>query len=552
MNMIDTESAAGANPVDMMRRVAGSQAGSSMALGQMDDRLALLETRLRALESLAVEAETRQTSSQDHLRVLSASVDAGHATMHERLDALVWQAEADRIASLEHLKTLLTNVGAGQAKADEHLKLLSDNFDTVQAKTHERLKDLTAAVADNADMSREALVRLATTTAQDMQALSKTVEALGDRQDKTFSGLIEALDAVAVEMTELGRVRNALQDEQRRTRAIQRRRLEDIARIQALSAERDALEIELQAAAARHRRALRGAPAEARPESARSSVQVPASVEPLRPEDGTVSPVAVASLPATMTNAAGLLAEARRAKSARDWTGARDAYAAYLALKPRKASAWKQYGHMLKENGQFEEAKVAYFRSLALSPSDVDTCLHLGHLLKNTGDRDLAAEIFRAALTMDPEFGAAKNSLGDLGFAIPEPGRPRLESHKAGTKLERWLYGRRLRSAQQAFSARQWRSAEGRYRSLLQERPWDARLMVQIGHALKEQGKIDAAAQMYQRAVDREPLNSDAYLHLGHAAKLVGDIEAAHAHYRRALRYWPQNPDALFELRDAS
>ena len=76
--------------------------------------------------------------------------------------------------------------------------------------------------------------------------------------------------------------------------------------------------------------------------------------------------------------------------------------------------------------------------------------------------------------------------------------------------------------------------------------------MIQIGHALKEQGKIEAAAQMYQRALDQEPLNSDAHLHLGHAAKLAGDIQGAHDHYRRALRYWPQNPDALSELRDAS
>ena len=76
--------------------------------------------------------------------------------------------------------------------------------------------------------------------------------------------------------------------------------------------------------------------------------------------------------------------------------------------------------------------------------------------------------------------------------------------------------------------------------------------MIQIGHALKEQGKIAEAAQMYQRAVDQEPLNSDAHLHLGHAAKLAGDIDEARAHYRRALRYWPQNSDALFELRDES
>ncbi|WP_306002614.1 tetratricopeptide repeat protein [Brevundimonas sp. C43] len=550
--MVDTKSAAGATPVDTMRRVAGSQAGLSIALGQMDDRLALLDTRLRALENMMADAETRHTSSQHRLTALSESVDAAHATMQERLDTFGGQAEARQLASLERLESLSATVDAGQTKADEQVKTLYNNFDAIHAKTHERLETLSAAIADNADMSREALVRLANKSAQDTEALSKAVETLGERQEKTFSGLIEALDAVAAEMAELGKVRDALQNEQRKTSAIQRRRLEDITRIQALSAERDALEIELQAAATRHRRALRSASPEAKPEPPALGAQAPKFAETSGSESETSAPVAIPSVPASLTDGAALLAEARRAKSARDWQGARDAYAAYLAVKPRKASAWKQYGHMLKENGQFEEAKVAYFRSLALSPSDVDTCLHLGHLLKNTGERDLAADIFRGALAMDPDFGAAKDGLGDLGFALPEPGPVRPKSQKAGTKLQRWLYGRRLRSAQKAFSARHWRSAEGQYRGLLQDRPWDARLMIQIGHALKEQGKVDEAAHMYQRAIDQEPLNSDAYLHLGHAAKLAGNIEGAHVHYRRALRYWPENPDALFELRDAS
>lgn len=495
MDMVEKNSAAGATPVDTMRRVAGSQTGSSVALGQMGDRLGLLEDRLQALEVLAANAETRQTKTQEHLEVLAAKADAR------------------------------------------------------QARTHERLEALTAAVGDNADVSQEVLARMATKSAQDIQALSKSIEALGLRQDKAHAGLIDALDAVALEITELARVRNALQDEQRKTRTAQRRRLEDIARIQALSAERDALEIELQGAAARHRRAIHSAGALASPVTAPVVDVVEA---PVTSADVASRAAAVASASPAAVDAAALLADARQAKAARDWPRARDAYAAYVAAKPRKASAWKQYGHMLKENDEFEEARAAYFRSLALSPSDVDTCLHLGHLLKNMGDRDLAAEVFSAALSMDPGFGPAKDSLGDLGFAIPEtrPTPPR--RGKAGSKLARWFYGKRLRSAQSAFSARKWGAAEGRYRGLLQDRPWDARLMIQIGHALKEQGKIDAAAQMYQRAVDQEPLNSDAHLHLGHTSKLAGDIDAAHTHYRRALRYWPQNPDALFELRDPS
>ncbi len=432
------------------------------------------------------------------------------------------------------------------------LEVLAANADALQTKTHEHLEALIAAVGDNADFSREALFRLAAKSDQDVQVLSKAIEALGVRQDKAHTNLIETLDAVALEMAELGRVRNALQDEQRKTKAAQRRRLDDIVRIQALSTERDALEIELQAAAVRHRRMMRGGAVPVATPAIPAIAPVVTVEAPLSSAGAASSEASVASALPAAVDAAALLADARHAKAARDWTRARDAYAAYVAAKPRKATAWKQYGHMLKENGEVEEAKAAYFRSLALSPSDVDTCLHLGHLLKNMGDRDLAAEVFGAALSMDPGFGPAKDGLGDLGLAIPEAGLKRPKPGEGGAQLTRWFYSKRLQLAQSAFSRRKWGAAEARYRGLLQARPWDARLMIQLGHALKEQGKIDAAAQMYQQAVDQEPLNSDAHLHLGHVSKIVGDIDAAHVHYRRALRYWPQNPDALFELRDAS
>lgn len=438
---------------------------------------------------------------------------------------------------------------------EQRLRTLEDlaaKAATRQTETHEHLESLAVALGENADVFREAMLRMANKSAHEVQTLGKAIEKLGGGQDKAFAGMMKALDTIAVEMIELRRVRSALEDEQRKTLISQRRRLEDIARIHALSADRDALELEIQSAAARHRRALRGAPSKA---TSSPPAQTTAPTAPV--QTGVESPniareAADVGASQSRSDASALLAEARKAKSARDWSSARDAYAAYVAVRPHKASAWKQYGHMLKENGELEEAKAAYFRSLALAPADVDTCLHLGHLLKNTGDRDLAAEIFGAALAMDPTFRPAEDGLGDLGFPIPDarpvcpkPGNP-------GTKVARWFYAKRLRSAQSAFSARKWQVAEGRYRALLQERPHDARLMIQIGHTLKEQDKIDAASGMYRRAADQEPLNSDAYLHLGHAAKLAGDSSGARAYYRQALRYWPQNPDALIELREAT
>ncbi|WP_312572646.1 tetratricopeptide repeat protein, partial [Brevundimonas sp.] len=511
----------------------------------------------KALERVATESAEGIQRLNKAIESLTAVVGDNAGVSRKALERVATESAQgiQRLnKAIESLRAVVgDNAGVSQKALD---RVATESAEGIQA-LNEGIETLTKAVGHSSDLYGKALARLSTDGAKDIRALNKAIEALGGRQDKAYDGVIMALDAVALEMTELGRVRSVLLEEQRKGAAVQRRRIQDIARIQALSAERDALEIELQAVAARHRRAVRSASAGKQPLPPPVAPPLDITVAPSAETVGEASsaaslPVAATETSPTKADAAAMLAEARQAKADRDWPRAREAYAAYTAAHPRKASAWKQYGHALKESGDFDGAKAAYFRSLALSPSDEDTCLHLAHLLKNIGDRDLAAEVFGAALAMNPDFGPAKDGLGDLGFAIPESGPARLKARKTDTRLDRWFYRKRLRWAQSAFAEHKWDAAEARYRSLLRDRPWDARLMIQIGHALKEQGKIEAAAQMYQRALDQEPLNSDAHLHLGHAAKLAGDIQGAHDHYRRALRYWPQNPDALSELRDAS
>lgn len=537
--MADTHSAAGASPVDAKRSVPRSQAASSVAIGNLNDKLGVLDGRLNALETIATDIGERQKAILDRLDTLGSALADGvddHREILTRQD--------------ERLKALET----GSTEAVKRQKAMID-----------RLGAISAALVSGVDSHRDALMRLMSQGSRDMQELGREIAALEKRQEQVGSATTDVLEslaraaaaadarrveenlrfeALAGELIDLHRVRDALQREQGRTEALQRRRLDDLARIQALGAERDALEIELQSAASRHRRMVRGWAADVRPVAAASvSHTSENSSEPARVEASSDEP------PLVGVDHRQLLADARAAKACRDWPRAREAYAAYVAARPRKASAWKQYGHALKENGDLASAEAAYFRSLALAPADLDTCLHLAHVLKNRGNRELAAEVFSAALKMNPDFGPAKDGLGDLGFAVPEA-VANTSPRKIDGKLTRWLFGKRLKFAQAAFSSRQWKTAERRYRSLLLTQPWNARLMIQIGHTLKEQGRLDAAVQMYRKAADQEPLNSDAQLHLGHVAKLAGDLDLARGHYLRSLRYWPQNPDALHELRD--
>lgn len=235
----------------------------------------------------------------------------------------------------------------------------------------------------------------------------------------------------------------------------------------------------------------------------------------------------------------------------REWAKAESLYARLVADQARRPALWKQYAHAAKEGGNLALAESAYFRSLSLAPGDADTALHLAHVLKNRGDREHAVFVFNGILATHPGHRAAREGLGDLGHALPPTGPDAYPAPAAPSRLQAWLKKQRIRSAGAAAGHKDWRRAATRYADILKEDPYNTRLLIQMGHALKESGRTAEAEAAYRKAIEIEPLNSDAHLHLGHVLKLGGHTEASMASYRTALRCWPENEDARHELQDA-
>jgi len=99
-----------------------------------------------------------------------------------------------------------------------------------------------------------------------------------------------------------------------------------------------------------------------------------------------------------------------------------------------------------------------------------------------------------------------------------------------------------IRSGDDARDSRDWPSAEVHYRAALYLDPHYSAIWVQLGHALKEQGKIRDAESAYRKALLLDHRNADTYLQLGHVLKMQErQAEAADA-YLEALFY---DPDCL-------
>jgi glycosyltransferase involved in cell wall biosynthesis len=90
-----------------------------------------------------------------------------------------------------------------------------------------------------------------------------------------------------------------------------------------------------------------------------------------------------------------------------------------------------------------------------------------------------------------------------------------------------------------ARDRRDWAAAEKFYVTYLDAKPDDAAIWVQLGHALKEQGKVPASESAYRRALELNPDDADAHLQLGHALKRQGKRNEAGKCYARSLQLMP-------------
>jgi glycosyltransferase involved in cell wall biosynthesis len=94
-----------------------------------------------------------------------------------------------------------------------------------------------------------------------------------------------------------------------------------------------------------------------------------------------------------------------------------------------------------------------------------------------------------------------------------------------------------------------WQEREAAHRAALTFDPSLTDIWVQYGHALKEQGQLDAAEEAYRRSLALDAALADTHLQLGHALKLQRRTGDAADAYLTAHRLDPDLPDPAIELR---
>jgi tetratricopeptide (TPR) repeat protein len=198
------------------------------------------------------------------------------------------------------------------------------------------------------------------------------------------------------------------------------------------------------------------------------------------------------------------LSAAQRASARRDWTEAVRLYEEVLALRPNLSWLQVQYGHALKEAHLLEKAYKAYQRALRIDEGDEETYYHLISVLQQIGLKSEAEDVTRAVVTLVER---GKGSLSKTPYLL-------LNRLKAKVAVDGFVS-----------------SHEKAFEDLLDTFPTEG-IFVQYGNFLKDSGRLVEAEAQYYRALEKSPRKPDTYLQLGHALKLQGRINDAIDAYR--------------------
>lgn len=181
-----------------------------------------------------------------------------------------------------------------------------------------------------------------------------------------------------------------------------------------------------------------------------------------------------------------------------------------LQLAPDYADAWNNLGNMMCEQGDFDQAATAYRKALAHAPERVDIANNLGHALKHQGHTEDAERLWRENLTRSPQDPFAYDHLGQLCRARGELDQAQRLLETA-TRLNP-KFAVAFRHLGQVLAARNQHEASAHAFARAVE--LGANAYLELAHALREQGLIDAAIGAYRKALDIGTRSSKVYYHL--------------------------------------
>ncbi|XP_054655852.1 protein O-mannosyl-transferase TMTC1 [Dunckerocampus dactyliophorus] len=214
-----------------------------------------------------------------------------------------------------------------------------------------------------------------------------------------------------------------------------------------------------------------------------------------------------------------------------------------INLKPVHYVAMVNLGRLLRSSSKNKEAEFWYKRALQVTRK-VEILVPLGALYYNTGNYDEALQVYREAVSLQPENTDIWLALAQVLAMAGHTKEAEKMTRNIISREDRCIECYRLLSSMYSKHGNHTEALEA-LNMALQQNPSDltvrAELYFSKGNQLREMNQLDLAFESYQLAVELKPDQSQAWMNMGGIQHIKGDYAAARMYYQRALSL---NPDS--------
>ena len=214
-----------------------------------------------------------------------------------------------------------------------------------------------------------------------------------------------------------------------------------------------------------------------------------------------------------------------------------DAAKLFTSTIQKNSNCWMAYnnfGALLAEKGQTNEAISQHRKSLEIKPDNEGALTNLGSELFKIGQTDEAIAYFEKALKINPNLAEAHNNFGHLLFQIGRIDQALVHYMKA---LEIRPNYPEAHNNLGILLEKNGRIDEAidHYRKALAINPNVAEVQNNLGTLLAKIGRVDEAVDCFQKALKIKPNYPEVLNSFGVLLAQIGRTDEAIAHYRKAL-----------------
>ena len=219
-------------------------------------------------------------------------------------------------------------------------------------------------------------------------------------------------------------------------------------------------------------------------------------------------------------------------------------YRKALTKHPDHAEALHLLGVIAYQREQAEAAIELIERALPELQGLPEAHLNHGNALRAAGRFAEAADSYRRAIALEPDYGMAHSN---LARALNDQGlfEAALESSTRALELIPDFLGANINHSAALLGLERLAEAVTALRRSLDLEPGRAATHHDIGEMLRALGRLDEAALSYRRALALQPDYAQAYCNLGSVLKTQGKLGEAISCFERAVAAAPGDPDAL-------